>query len=98
MRERREETRSQRARGLEFSVPEVRPPWVGRTRRRPPRAASGRATSSCLSIVGLLQDAMLRRLKYIALLLFLLAFPYGPLFPWSPVKPGYRSERFARAE
>ena len=41
---------------------------------------------------------MRRRLKYTALLLFLLAFPYGPLFPWSPVKPGYRSESFARAD
>jgi hypothetical protein len=41
---------------------------------------------------------MLRRLRYLALLLFLLAFPYGPLFPWSPVRPGYRSERFRHAD
>lgn len=26
------------------------------------------------------------------------AFPYGPLFPWSPVKPGYEKAVFARAD
>jgi hypothetical protein len=41
---------------------------------------------------------MRRKLKYAAFLLFLLAFPYGPLFPWSPVHPGYVSQRFARAD
>src|SRR4051812_14813290 len=41
---------------------------------------------------------MRRKLRYAALLLFLLAFPYGPLFPWSPVHPGYATERFTRAD
>ena len=41
---------------------------------------------------------MRRKFGYAALLLFLLAFPYGPLFPWSPVKPGYETERFTRAD
>ena len=41
---------------------------------------------------------MRRKLGYITLLLFLLAFPYGPLFPWSPVQPGYQTERFQRAD
>ena len=41
---------------------------------------------------------MRRKLGYAALLLFLLAFPYGPLFPWSPVRPGYSSEGFERAD
>lgn len=31
-------------------------------------------------------------------LLVLLAFPFGPLFPWSPVKPGYHTTNFARGE
>lgn len=35
----------------------------------------------------------------VAVLLFagLLAFPYGPLFPWSPIHPGYSELRLARA-
>jgi hypothetical protein len=32
-----------------------------------------------------------------ALLLIVSAFPFGPLFPWSPVHPGYREQRFERA-
>jgi hypothetical protein len=32
------------------------------------------------------------------LVLVLLAFPYGPLFPWSPVKPGYEKTELARAD
>jgi hypothetical protein len=31
-------------------------------------------------------------------LLFLLAFPYGPLFPWSPWKPGYDHLALERAD
>ena len=31
-------------------------------------------------------------------LLFLMLFPYGPLFPWSPVKPGYEHLALARAD
>jgi hypothetical protein len=31
-------------------------------------------------------------------LLFLLAFPYGPLFPWSPWKPGYDHMALERAD
>ncbi len=31
-------------------------------------------------------------------LIFLLAFPYGPLLPWSPVHPGYEEHEFARAK
>ena len=31
-------------------------------------------------------------------LLFLLAFPYGPLFPWSPWKPGFEHLALQRAE
>lgn len=33
-----------------------------------------------------------------AALAVLAAFPWGPLFAWSPVHPGYREERFARAD
>ena len=33
-----------------------------------------------------------------ALLIVLVAFPYGPLFPWSPVHPGYQVEHFTRAD
>ena len=33
-----------------------------------------------------------------AALLLLLAFPWGPLFPLSPLKPGYRVQRFQRAD
>jgi hypothetical protein len=32
------------------------------------------------------------------LLAFLAAFPWGPLFAWSPVHPGYRQVRFSRAD
>ena len=31
-------------------------------------------------------------------LVFLLAFPYGPLFPWSPWKPGYEHLTLQRAD
>lgn len=31
-------------------------------------------------------------------LLVLMLFPYGPLFPWSPVKPGYDHVALARAD
>ncbi len=31
-------------------------------------------------------------------LAFLAAFPWGPLFAWSPVHPGYRQVRFSRAD
>jgi hypothetical protein len=33
-----------------------------------------------------------------AVLAFLGAFPWGPLFAWSPVHPGYRELRFSRAD
>ncbi len=39
-----------------------------------------------------------RTLGLVLLVLVLLAFPYGPLFPWSPVRPGYVVERFTRAD
>jgi len=39
-----------------------------------------------------------RNLAFIVLILLLLAFPYGPLFPWSPVHPGYNTLRFDRAD
>ena len=43
-----------------------------------------------------------RRLRrsafYTSALLFLLAFPYGPLFPWSPWKPGYEHLALQRAD
>jgi len=32
------------------------------------------------------------------ILAFLAAFPWGPLFAWSPVHPGYRELRFSRAD
>lgn len=32
------------------------------------------------------------------IVLLLLAFPFGPLLPWSPVKPGYAGVGYARAE
>jgi hypothetical protein len=42
---------------------------------------------------------MKRRTLYFAgLLLVLLLFPYGPLFPWSPVKPGYEHLALERAD
>ena len=31
-------------------------------------------------------------------LMLLAAFPFGPLFAWSPVHPGYRKARFSRAD
>jgi hypothetical protein len=34
----------------------------------------------------------------LAVLAFLGAFPWGPLFAWSPVHPGYREVRFSRAD
>jgi hypothetical protein len=40
----------------------------------------------------------LRILGLVLLLLILLAFPYGPLFPWSPVKPGYEKTVLTRAD
>ncbi len=33
-----------------------------------------------------------------AFIVALVAFPYGPLFPWSPVHPGYERKQFARAD
>lgn len=30
--------------------------------------------------------------------LLLMAFPFGPLLPWSPIKPGYSEARYARAD
>ncbi|MGE0101898.1 MAG: hypothetical protein AB7H86_08805 [Blastocatellales bacterium] len=33
-----------------------------------------------------------------AITLLLLAFPFGPLMPWSPVRPGYRTTAFAGAD
>ena len=42
---------------------------------------------------------MKRRTLYFAgVLLVLLLFPYGPLFPWSPVKPGYEHLALERAD
>lgn len=38
-----------------------------------------------------------RTLAYIFIFLGLLAFPYGPLFPWSPVHPGYQTQHFSHA-
>jgi len=35
---------------------------------------------------------------YLLVLAFLAAFPYGPLFAWSPVHPGYLKLRFTRAD
>jgi len=35
---------------------------------------------------------------YLAILLVLVAFPYGPLFPWSPMTPGYDRVRLKRAD
>lgn len=33
-----------------------------------------------------------------ATVLVLLAFPFGPLLPWSPIKPGYHTISFARSD
>lgn len=41
---------------------------------------------------------MWRRLPYALAFLILLLFPYGPLFPWSPVKPGYTHVSLERAD
>jgi len=40
----------------------------------------------------------LRMVAYALVLALLLAFPYGPLFPWSPLIPGYERTRFTRAD
>jgi hypothetical protein len=40
----------------------------------------------------------LRSLYYAGILLVLLLFPYGPLFPWSPVKPGFEHIALDRAD
>jgi hypothetical protein len=40
---------------------------------------------------------ILRR-GYLFLLLLLTMFPFGPLFPWSPVWPGYAVEKLQRAD
>jgi hypothetical protein len=39
-----------------------------------------------------------RTVFFTFMLLFLLAFPYGPLFPWSPWKPGYDHLALQRAD
>jgi hypothetical protein len=39
-----------------------------------------------------------RGLAYISALVILIAFPYGPLFPWSPVTPGYSRLHLERAD
>ena len=39
-----------------------------------------------------------RRLLYVTSLATLLVFPYGPLFPWSPMRPGYDTLQLARAD
>lgn len=41
---------------------------------------------------------MKRTILYSSILLVLLLFPYGPLFPWSPVKPGFEHVRLERAD
>jgi hypothetical protein len=40
----------------------------------------------------------LRTAFFALILLVLTIFPYGPLFPWSPVKPGYDHVALARAD
>ena len=42
---------------------------------------------------------MSRKHSILALIIlaFLAAFPWGPLFAWSPVHPGYRQVQFSRA-
>ena len=46
-----------------------------------------------------MQRKRLRRgLFFSSVLVFLLAFPYGPLFPWSPWKPGYEHLALQRAD
>jgi hypothetical protein len=40
----------------------------------------------------------LRTAFFALILLVLMVFPYGPLFPWSPVKPGYDHLALARAD
>lgn len=39
-----------------------------------------------------------RSIFYSGALVFLLAFPYGPLFPWSPWKPGYNHLALQKAD
>ncbi len=41
---------------------------------------------------------MTRRLIFLLILVGLVLFPYGPLFPWSPLKPGYEQLHFNRAD
>ncbi len=41
---------------------------------------------------------MKRTFWYACALLFLMTFPYGPLFPWSPVKPGFEHLALERAD
>lgn len=41
---------------------------------------------------------MLRKLSFAFLLFVLVLFPYGPLFPWSPIHPGYESIHLQRAD
>lgn len=35
---------------------------------------------------------------FVLAFLVLAAFPYGPLFAWSPLRPGYAKQTFARAD
>jgi hypothetical protein len=37
-------------------------------------------------------------LAAVAFFLLLMAFPFGPLLPWSPIKPGYNSISYAHAD
>ncbi len=39
-----------------------------------------------------------RNLFFVLILIVLFAFPYGPLFPWSPLHPGYQRRATRRAE
>lgn len=39
-----------------------------------------------------------RGVFFFGILIFLLAFPYGPLFPWSPWKPGFEHLSLQRAD
>ena len=43
-------------------------------------------------------EKLRRGLFFSGMLVFLLAFPYGPLFPWSPWKPGYEHLALQRAD
>lgn len=46
----------------------------------------------------MLRKSLRRGLFFSSVLEFLLAFPYGPLFPWSPWKPGYEHLALQRAD